>query len=356
MPHKDGSPEELTDAIPARAMRQRKVHYQEYLTYLRLAKRIREDIGRDTAIITSALSQGQDEYAQLVASSGGRIVRRAHPKVSSTEQCTVFIDESGSHTLSTKEKFKAFSLGAVIIKNSDYDVFDALWKQWKRTYLGNPGKLVHEPDLRKREGSFYCNGDAARQATALLQIDEIIEKLPFSAICCVLNREKYIEKWGFDAPDESLPPKTLANHVYVMMLGFLAERVALTLQQHYDGAKGKLVLEARDPFGDALLQYEFSRLFLDGTSFISAAYFRHQFLPGLRFITKDTNNSGMQMADLLARPCADKMLALDTDPPRWRVFQQKLCRGRVTKHSILGLKVIPWDACYDCMIPEDAVV
>jgi hypothetical protein len=141
-----------------------------------------------------------------------------------------------------------------------------------------------------------------------------------------------------------------------MMLAFLAERVALALQEHFGGAKGKLSLESRDPFGDALLQYEFARLFLDGTSFISAAYFRNQFLPGLRFVPKGANLSGMQMADLLARPCADKVLALDTDPPRWRVFQQKLCRGRMTKHSILGLKVIPWDEAYDCMIPDDAKV
>ena len=213
---------------------------------------------------------------------------------------------------------------------------------------------MHEPDLRKRAGSFYCNGDEAKQKTALIRVEEIIDKLISHRL--YLNCQKYVEKWGLEAPDESLPPRSLANHIYVMMLAFLAERIALSLQEHFGGAKGKLTLESRDPLGDALLQYEFSRLFLDGTSYISATYFRQQFLPGLRFIPKEHNSSGMQMADLLARPCADKALALDTDPPRWKVFQQKLCRGRMTKNSILGLKVIPWDEAYDCMTPGDAKV
>ena len=108
MPKKDGTPEELTEAISARALRQKKVHYQEYLTYLRLAKRVREDFGGDPALLSAALLQGENEYGELVKVSGGRIVRRAHPKVSSSEQCLVFIDEAGSHTLSAKEKFKGF--------------------------------------------------------------------------------------------------------------------------------------------------------------------------------------------------------------------------------------------------------
>ncbi|MGA7569626.1 MAG: DUF3800 domain-containing protein [Candidatus Aquilonibacter sp.] len=351
MAKKEGTKEELTEAIPARVARQRKHAYQEYLTYLRLARRIRLDLGLSASSVDAALSQGQDEFAELTAE--GRVVGRAHAKITSTETCTIYIDECGSHTLSAKEKYKAFALGAVIIRDSDEAVFDALWKQWKAAYLGNDAKLVHEPDVRKLEGTFFCGGDIAKQKTAVIQLEEIISKLPFSAICCVLQREKYVAKWGTDAPNESLPHKNLPNHAYAMMLSFLAERIALSLQNHYGGAKGRLVLEARDPLGDALLQYEFARLFLDGTAYISASYFRHQFLPGLRFITKDANNSGMQIADLLARPCADKVIDPTGEPARWKAFKPKLCTGRVTMNSILGLKIIPWDESYECMLPTD---
>lgn len=350
MSKSQSSREELTAAIPARVGRQKKQRLQEYLTYLRLARRTRLDIGLDIAAVDAALSQGQDEFAEVARREGGKIIGRAHPELSSDERCVVYIDECGSHTLSAKEKYKAFALGAVIIREADEAVFDALWKQYKRVYLGAEEKLVHEPDVRKLRGALWCNGDKGKQKTALAQLDEIISKLPFSAICCVLQREKYVAKWGLDSPNESLPNKTLQNHAYVMMLSFLAERVALALQTHFGGAKGRLVLESRDPLGDALLQYEFARLFLDGTAYISAAYFRQQFLPGLRFIQKDANTSGMQIADLLPRPCADKVLDPTSTPARWDVFRKKFCTRRVTAHSILGLKVIPWEEPYECMI------
>jgi hypothetical protein len=353
MPREEGTGEELTRATAARVARQRKIAVQEYLAYVRLARRIRLDLGLEIEAINAALSQGQDEYKTIASIAEGMIIGRPHPKVSSTENCTVYIDECGSHTLNAKEKFKAFALGAIIVRESDAEVFDALWKQWKGAYLGGKDKIVHEPGVRRRDGAFYCGGDRARQETAIIQLDDIVSKLPFGAICCVLHRERYLQQWGTEPPNESLPPKTLPNHAYVMMLSFLAERIALALQYHYGGAKGKLVLEARDPLGDALLQYEFSRLFLDGTAYLSSGYFRQQFLPGLSFVTKDRNSSGMQLADLLARPCAEKALDPESDPARWKAFQPKLCTRRLTKHSILGLKVIPWDESCERILPEE---
>ena len=49
-----------------------------------------------------------------------------------------------------------------------------------------------------------------------------------------------------------------------------------------------------------LLQYEFTRLMLDGTSYIGDSWFRHSLRPGITFEGKDTNNTGLQLADLLA--------------------------------------------------------
>lgn len=61
----------------------------------------------------------------------------------------------------------------------------------------------------------------------------------------------------------------------------------------------------------------------------------------------------MQIADLLARPCADKVIDPTGEPARWKAFKPKLCTGRVTMNSILGLKIIPWDESYECMLPTD---
>ena len=57
-------------------------------------------------------------------------------------------------------------------------------------------------------------------------------------------------------------------------------------------------------------------------------------------------SSGLQVADLLGRPCAEKVLSPDSDPIRWAEFRAKLCPGRETKNSLIGLKIVPWDASF----------
>ena len=97
---------------------------------------------------------------------------------------------------------------------------------------------------------------------------------------------------------------------------------------------------------DALFQREYARLLIDGTSYVSSAWFRQQLRPGIEFRTKQDNVSGLQLADLLARPCGEKVLNPDQAPERWSVFREKLCPGQETAHSILGMKVVPWGDKY----------
>jgi hypothetical protein len=52
------------------------------------------------------------------------------------------------------------------------------------------------------------------------------------------------------------------------------------------------------------------------------------------------------LADLLARPVGEKVAFPKEEPDRWLVFRDKLCRGVETKHSITGLKVVPWNERY----------
>ena len=134
-----------------------------------------------------------------------------------------------------------------------------------------------------------------------------------------------------------------------MSLDFLAERLAIILDQQFDGARAQIVAEARGPAEDALIQHEFARLHLDGTSYVGPSYFRQQFCPGIQFEKKTANIMGLQLADLLARACGDKVVNPATEPARWPEFRDKLCGGIETKHSILGLKIMPWRAEYSAL-------
>jgi hypothetical protein len=340
MASKEPSPEELESSREHRVARQRIGRQQALVTNLRAALRLRLNNGLDTALVEPAVKQAEDELVELAKIVGGRIESRKKPKVSGTETCTIYIDECGAHSLTVKEDFGAFCLAAVIIRDQDLQVFEAKWKRWKLQNLGSETRRVHEPEVRKRREVFYRR-DKARQEALIGSLSEILKELEYAAVVCVLHREKYVTQYGDASMDESLP-----HHGYLMTLHFMAERLALALQTQFGGARARLILEARGPKEDAEMQYEFARLFLDGTSYLAPDYFRRQFLPGLRFKSKDDHVAGLEIADLIARPCAEKVLDPTRNPERWEPVRAKLCQGVETKHSILGLKITPWDDAY----------
>ena len=127
-----------------------------------------------------------------------------------------------------------------------------------------------------------------------------------------------------------------------MALDFLSERLVFALNQDFANGKGQLIAESRGPREDAQLQQEFARLHIDGTTYISASWFRSQLIPGIQFGRKDDLMAGLEVADLLCRPCAEKALDPSSTPERWPEFRANLCQGRETANSLVGIKVIPW--------------
>ena len=80
---------------------------------------------------------------------------------------------------------------------------------------------------------------------------------------------------------------------------------------------------------------------------VTSTWFRQVLHPGIRFEGKETNATGLQIADLLARPCAEKVANPASTPDRWPELRHKLGTGQETKHSIIGLKVVPWHERYE---------
>ncbi len=289
-------------------------------------------------LITSA--DGVRGNLQLAAE--GRVYHRKRPKNSvpnPADSCLVFLDECGAHTLDAKSSFPVFCLAAVIVREAAWENLDLVVRAWKITTVNDPNFVIHEPEIRGRVGPW---GKPDRDALLEL-MRELLAQLEFTVVACVVRRAEYLREFGAGAPDESLP-----EHPYLMALDFLIERSLMVLESDFKGGRAKVIVESRGPFEDALLQYEFARLHLDGTSYIHPSWFRQQLHPGLHFEAKGgTYASGLQLADLAARPIAEKVVSPATTPDRWPEIAKKLCRAEGTKHSILGLKVIPWEATYE---------
>lgn len=257
------SQEDLTTGRDARILARQKERQERYLHLLRLALRARLDNGYPTDQLEAVLKQGDDELDLLTERVQGKVFPRRRPKAtSSSEICTVYIDECGSHALGAKEQFKAFCLAAVILRDRNFSELDRRWKRWKRDYLGSSHRKVHEPDIRSGRQSFWCEGSTAKRKRAIEALDRVIPRLQFAGVACVLNRPRYVEEVGNRPLDESLP-----QHPYLMMVDFMAERLAMALHEQFNGARGRIVVESRGALEDARVQHEFARLFVDGTSY-----------------------------------------------------------------------------------------
>ena len=342
MSRRKSKPDELELSRDTRVARQQLDKAETYLHYLEHAKRaVTEGNLPPEPELQALLERAEIERQRLVGLAQGAVYPRGRPTAPSnpTNLCTVYIDECGDHNLNSPDTFHAFALAAVIVHDSDFARVEQQWKTFKRTNLGSTQYLIHELDIRRQARGF---NDSVTRPAILAAMETAIEILPFTAISIVVHRPEYKAMYGQGAANPSLPA-----HTYLMSLDFLVERLVLTLETQYGGARARIVCESRENYENATLQYELARLQVHGTTYISAAWFRQAFEPGITFYTKGENIAGLELVDLLARPCAEKVLRPESSPPRWAQFRQKLCPQVETKHSILGLKIMPWDAKYE---------
>lgn len=330
-------PAELEASRRARVAARELGRLEQYAAALRRAQALRPGTGGlADPILQTLITQADTAANAATAKLGGVVVSRRRPtKTHPTSTCTVYIDECGAHDLGAPMDFPVFVLAAVILPDENRANVEAEWEGWKARALGAHDYPVHEPDVRRRKGRW---GNQA----AFDGLNEALAQLDFTAVVCVVHRSNYLADHGPGPLDESLP-----SHVYLMTLDFIFERLALALDTQFGGARARVVAESRGPKEDALLQYEFARLHLDGTSYIPDSWFRQQFHPGIDFQGKETNCTGLQLADLVARPCGAKVIDPTSTPDRWEAIKSKLCPGMETKNSILGLKVLPWREEYE---------
>jgi hypothetical protein len=332
--YSEPTPEELEESRDARVARQQLDRLEIGVHYLEQAARLRAEANQqDDPELATIIARTRSECLQLRARCGGRVESRRRPRNRpSADTCTIYLDECGQHAVAAPDPFPVFVLAGTIIRDRELEKIDDKWKQWKRENIGSDA-IVHEPDVRRNKPPFRgSEGEAAA-----LGLADIIVELDFAALAVVVHRNDYVADFGTGPIDASLPA-----HAYMMALDFLLERAVLALDGQFGGARAVVVAESRGPKEDALLQHEFSRLHLEGTSYISSAWFRQQLHPGIRFLSKLDNSTGLQLADLLARPVGEKIMHPDQEPARWAAFRDKLCPGHETKNSIIGLKVIPW--------------
>lgn len=242
----------------------------------------------------------------------------------------VYVDESGDHSMERPDpNYPMFVLAFCVFYKRNYAerVVPALEK-FKFNHFGHDLVVLHEHEIRKETGAFRFEG-RQEKANFLGELTSIIEQSNFILISCVIDKEAVKRAGG-------VPPNP-----YNLALSFCLESLHELMEEKKQGArKTHVVFERRGEKEDKELELEFRRI-CDGENRRGSA------LPfTIIFGDKRVNSSGLQLADLVARPIGLSVLRPTQTNRAFEVLKRKFfCDGGRENVGVgyagKGLKVFP---------------
>jgi len=239
----------------------------------------------------------------------------------------VYVDESGDHSLKDIDKdYPVFVLACCIYKKADYlsQVSPAV-QRLKFKYWGHDIVILRERFIRKAEAPFRFLLHPSLRNSFLQDIGDLVAQAPFVLIASVIDKIKLSQRYK------------IPQNPYEIALRFCVERIFLFLEEA--GVTDKithLVVERRGKREDRDLELAFRRI-CDGDNCWGRK------LPCLEivFADKRTNSSGLQIADLIARPIGRHVLNPQQPNRAYQIIEKKFRRGSNGVVEGWGLKVFP---------------
>lgn len=239
----------------------------------------------------------------------------------------VYVDESGDHSLeSVDPNYPVFVLAFCVFHKGHYaqKVVPAV-EAFKFKHFGHDVVVLHETDIRKERGEFRFNSRQHKDAF-MNELTGIIEANNFILIGCVIDKRQLRER-------DSNP--------YHLALGFCLETLYELMQEkRQDDLPTHVVVECRGKKEDAELELEFRRVCAGENKFGKPLPFQ------IVFADKKTNSSGLQLADLVARPIGLSVVKPGQANRAFEVLTRKFfCSGGRKNLGVgfegWGLKIYP---------------
>ncbi len=243
----------------------------------------------------------------------------------------VFVDESGSPTLGNIDPdFPLLVLAFMIVRKDEYlgQIVPAV-QGFKFRHFGHDQVILHEREIRRDLGAFGFLKTKALKQAFLDELTDMVDKAPFHLVAVVVRKDILQARY-----------KT-AENPYHLALQMGLERVSGFLHQRGEWRKGQphnpavhLIVEKRGRNEDDELELEFRRI-CDGGNFK-----KEDFPFEIVFADKQSNSSGLQLADLVARPIGLSVIRPQQTNRAYDVLKSKLHQegGRMAG---FGLKVFP---------------
>lgn len=198
----------------------------------------------------------------------------------------VYVDESGDHSLqSIDENYPIFVLAFCVFHKRHYsEVIVPALEKFKFNHFGHDQVVLHENEIRRRKGAFNIFKNRDHHQQFLNQLTHVIECSNFILISATIDKRE-------------LRKHSSEENAYHIALGMCMESLNEFLQEKkQQSKKTHIVVECRGDKEDKELELEFRRI-CDGQNSMNSQ------LPfDILFSDKKVMSSGLQLADLVARP------------------------------------------------------
>lgn len=226
----------------------------------------------------------------------------------------IFIDESGDHGLRNLDTdYPIFVLVFVIIKKSDYiEKIIPDFEKLKFQYFGHDQVIFHEHDIRKESGIFsLLRRDAQLRKNFLNDLSELISNCHFEFFASIIDKDKLQKKY--------LAPH---NPYEIAMLFCVEHSLELLIKNQQQSKQIHLIIEGRGSRENRELELEFRRICDNQSKLHSTKDFR-QINFELICADKKSNSTGLQIADLIARPIGLSKLRPDQNNRAYEIIRKK---------------------------------
>ncbi|MGH2551364.1 MAG: DUF3800 domain-containing protein [Thermomicrobiales bacterium] len=333
----------MSQPMHPRIARQQLAKTRDRAKLLELARRISVELGEPIDELDAMLEQSKNRCRHLETIANSHIDPRHNIKTKRRNQHSpprrryyVYLDECGNHApIDQSGQFPVFCLTAILIDAESVARADRIFRTWKAQHLGAPSNVLHEPELRRGDNYFSSKSPQQRKEIAI-SLEETVARIDFTCIAAVLDKKAFKDQYGVGKVDDFLPLST-----YLLCVDFLMERVIHFLYNVGDDALGIVIAESRGELEDAQVQAEFLRLHLEGTQFVNDSHFRNQLRPYILFRKKSDNDTGLQLADALARPIAESAVSLKPGIIRQSILNGKIYDGQKGRPESYGIKIFP---------------
>jgi len=235
-----------------------------------------------------------------------------------------YADESGDHSLkSVDQSYPVFALSLCAFKKATYcSRVVPKFQRLKFRYFGHDAIVLHEHDIRKQKGEFRILTSLPVRTAFMNDLSDALHSSPFRIFSAVIFKPDL----AFDLFPEN--PYSISLRLCLQQaFKFLEIRGQIGKRTHF-------IFEKRGKKEDNELELEFRRI-VSSQNDMNRSFPKFE----IHFSDKRTNSTGMQIADLTARPIGLSVFR-KTQPNRaFDLIASKIYRNKKYSRPSQGIHI-----------------